>query len=108
MKIYFSILLVGLILLGFSSFTKTKTLEYYPKEGFVPDAKTAVKIAEVILNSIYGEKTINAEKPLVAKLNKDSTIWTVSGSLPKNSLGGVATIQIQKSDCKIIFLEHGK
>jgi len=46
---------------------------FIPKDGFVPDAKTAVAIAEAVLIPIYGKEQINSEKPLKANL-KDG-IW---------------------------------
>jgi hypothetical protein len=52
---------------------------YKPPSGFVPDSDTAVQIAEAVLVPVYGQKTIEFEKPLVAKLEKD--VWTVSGTL---------------------------
>jgi hypothetical protein len=36
---------------------------YQPKNGFVPDAETAVKIAEAVLIPVYGEKHIMSERP---------------------------------------------
>ncbi len=36
---------------------------YTPKDGFVPDPKTAVKIAEAVLIPVFGEKKIEAERP---------------------------------------------
>jgi hypothetical protein len=37
--------------------------QYAPKDGFVPDAKTAVKIAEAVLIPVYGENKIESERP---------------------------------------------
>jgi len=34
-----------------------------PKDGFVPDAKTAEKIAEAVLIPVYGEEQISRERP---------------------------------------------
>lgn len=38
---------------------ETKELSVKPKDGFVPDAKTAVKVAEAVLIPVYGEKKIS-------------------------------------------------
>ena len=77
---------------------------FIPKDGFVPDAKTAVAIAEAVLIPIYGKEQINSEKPLKANL-KDG-IWTVQGSLPKGWDGGTAVVKIAKQDGRIIFVTH--
>src|ERR1700694_3852686 len=72
---------------------------------YVPNAETAIKIAEAVWLPIYGEK-IYENKPFKAKL-KNSNVWIVQGTL-KNDLGGVPYIEIQKKDCKILKVYHGK
>jgi hypothetical protein len=83
---------------------------YKPKDGYVPDTLTAIKIAEAVLVPIYGEKIINEEKPLKAVL-KDG-VWTVEGTLHcpegQRCLGGVAIIEISKDDGKVLRVSHGK
>ena len=74
--------------------------------NYVPNEETAIKIAETIWWSIYGEK-IYDQKPYTVSLLKDS-IWVVTGTLAENKRGGVAYIEIQKSDCKILKVTHGK
>ena len=78
---------------------------YKPSEGYVPNAETAVKIAEAVWLPIYGKK-IYKEKPFKAIL-KDET-WFVTGSLPKGSLGGVAEAEISKDNGCIIKISHSK
>src|SRR4051812_27215635 len=73
---------------------------------FVPDTETASKIAEAIWLPIYGEKVLN-EKPFIAKLRKDG-VWVVEGTLKNGMKGGVAYIEIQSSDCRILEVTHGK
>jgi len=80
--------------------------DYSPKKGFVPNEETAIKIAEAIWLPIYGNSILEM-KPFVANL-KDSTIWIVEGTLPKGMKGGVPYIEIQKSDCKVLKIAHGK
>ena len=77
-----------------------------PKDGFVPDEKTAIKIAEAVLLPIYGAEKISKEEPFVAKLK--NRIWLVSGTLPRGWIGGVAIIEISKADGKILRVSHGK
>lgn len=83
---------------------------YKPETGYVPDAETAIKIAEAVLIPIYGEKVINEEKPLKAELKDD--IWIVTGTLHcpegRDCLGGVAEIEISKDDGRILRVSHGK
>jgi len=80
---------------------------FKPKDGFVPDEKTAVAIAVAVWSPIYGEEKIRGEQPYKASL-KDG-IWHVEGSLPgKTAPGGVAEMDISKEDGKIIKVTHGK
>ena len=83
-----------------------QTTVYKPKDGYVPDAKTAVRIAEAVLIPIYGAKQIDSEKPLTGKLNGD--IWIVTGTLPSGMVGGVAEVKISKQTGEIVGLIHGK
>jgi hypothetical protein len=80
--------------------------EFVPEDGFVPDADTATKIAEVILTRIYGADEVALERPWVTKLS-DGT-WTVKGTLPKRLLGGSAEIEISKKDGRVLYLSHGR
>ena len=83
-----------------------------PKDGYVPDADTAIKIAVVVWSRIYGEREIAAEKPYHATL-KDG-IWTVQGSMPEEvsekptAVGGVAYAEIAKADGRILLIGHGE
>jgi hypothetical protein len=91
--------------LGFEIGQSAQKPGFVPPNGFVPDERTAVAIAEAILIPIYGKEQIDSEKPLTAKL-KDG-IWTVQGSLPKGWDGGVAIIKLAKQDARIIHVMHG-
>ena len=83
---------------------------YKPENGYVQDETTAAKIAEAVLSSIYGQETIDEEKPLKAGL-KDA-VWTVEGTLNcpegQRCLGGVAVVEISKDDGKILRVSHGE
>lgn len=86
------------------------------ERAYVPDAETAIKVAEAIWLPIYGER-IYQKKPFKARL-KSSNVWIVEGTLQMDSavgarsisitVGGVPYIEIQKSDCKILKVTHGK
>ena len=97
------LLLIGLAVCALLILLSFKVLDQ-PEKGFVPDAETAIKIAEAIWYPIYGE-SIYEEKPYKAELKNG--VWFVSSTM-KEGLGGVAMIQIQKSDCKVLLISHGK
>jgi hypothetical protein len=77
-----------------------------PPAGDVPDAATAIKIAVAVWEPIYGARQIAGEKPYHAALQNG--VWTVTGSLPKNTPGGVAIAEIAKNDGRIIRISHSK
>jgi predicted amino acid dehydrogenase len=71
----------------------------------VPNEETAMKIAEVILYSIYGQK-IYSSRPYCIELKNG--VWIIEGTLPKDYQGGVPYIEIQKKDGKVLKIMHGK
>ena len=77
-----------------------------PQNGYVPDEKAAVKIAEAEVAQIYGEKQMQGERPFHGTL-KDG-VWTVSGTLPPNMVGGVAEIRIDQRTGAILSSVHYK
>jgi len=80
---------------------------YKPKEGYVPDATTAIRVAEAIAIPIYGEKLIRSEEPFSATLT--GGVWLVRGAdLQPNESGGVAEVKISKSTGEILGVIHGK
>jgi hypothetical protein len=92
-------LLIGIV----TGATKHKVIR---KEGYVPNAETAIKIAVAVWIPIYGQEQIDGEKPYKARLENE--VWVVEGSLPKGWIGGVALAEIQKGDGKIVRISHGK
>jgi hypothetical protein len=77
-----------------------------PENGLVPDAETAIAIAVAAWNPVYGPENIARQKPYQASLSNG--VWTVTGSLPPNRVGGVARIEISKEDARILRMEHGR
>ena len=75
-----------------------------PKEGLVPDKDTAIKIAEVILFRLYGERNVTSQKPYV--VTEDENIWWVCGTLKKDDLGSSFTIAIARQTAAVLYLEH--
>ncbi len=85
---------------------------YFPESGFVPDAESAIKIAEAVWVPIYGEETIFDELPFNATLFEDS-LWIVYGSFNYGEegdfvAGGVAHAIIRKSDGRVTCVIHGE
>ena len=84
---------------------KYATPSVRPKNGFVPDESTAVKIAEAVAIAHYGEKTISEERPFRARLRGDT--WTVMGTLhPEGVFGGTAVVKLSKTDGRVLFMIH--
>ncbi len=79
---------------------------YRPPQGYVQTREMAIAIAEIVLDSIYGKKVIDQERPLVAVLDKD--VWEVRGTLPKDYEGGTAMIRISKKTGEILRVVHYK
>ena len=101
------------VLIGAAVLTaQTASHTVKPKVGFVPDAKTAIKIAVAVWEPIYGEPQIAREKPYLARLDTNG-FWIVEGSLPRSWLGspvkgGVVIAEIAKDDGRILRVSHGK
>ena len=74
-----------------------------PKEGLVPDKETAIKLADVILFRLYGEKHITAQKPY--RVTKDENIWWVCGA-PPPALGSSFKIAISQQTGAVLYLEE--
>lgn len=84
----------------------------------VPDAATALGIAEPALIKVYGKRQIEYERPFTALL--DGGIWNVYGTLccPDHKGqrtcevgkcdGGVAAVKVRQSDGKILSISHTK
>jgi hypothetical protein len=75
-----------------------------PKEGLVPDRETAIKIAEVVLFRLYGERDIISQRPY--KVTEHGDIWLISGTLKEGDLGSVFGVAISKQTGAILHLEH--
>ena len=89
----------------------TRDEHYRPAAGYVPDAKTAIRIAEAIWTPIFGEREIRSERPYRAELR--GRVWHVYGSLPPPPpgwmhVGGVAEAEIDRYPGKILRVYHGE
>jgi hypothetical protein len=65
---------LGGVLLGPS---KEVEHNYVPKDGYIPNAKTAVRVATAVLEPIFGEDVVDRHIPFRAKLSNGN--WTVEG-----------------------------
>lgn len=87
-----------------------------PKDGYVPDAVTASRVAEAVLIPVCGEPRIATERPFHATLQGD--VWTVEGTLycpdgtasttTHTCLGGTAVVKLSRIDARILFMMHYK
>ena len=76
------------------------------KRIIIKDSVTAISVAEPILFSIYGKDNIIKQRPYETYLI--DKYWIISGTLPKDYLGGTFLIIIDSRDSKIIKIIHGK
>ena len=81
-------------------------INFAVKKGRVDDQDAAIAIAVQAWVPVYGEEQIERERPYTAVLKKG--VWTVEGSLPYQTPGGVAIALINQKDGHIIKLMHGK
>jgi hypothetical protein len=81
----------------------------------VPDAETAVRLAEPLLVKTYGKCKIESEKPLQARLTGD--IWIVTGTLwcsdgaggrTHRCVGGTAEVKMRQANGKVLSIAHYK
>jgi hypothetical protein len=82
----------------------TESPSYVPRDGFVPDERTAIAIAEAILIPIMGEKEVLIERPFQANLSGE--VWIVTGTLPRGFVGGTAIVKIARRDGRILHMTH--
>jgi len=106
MKKHIAILLLMMISAATVPAEETQKHNYKPDEGYVPNAETAIRIAEAVWLPIYGER-ITEKKPSNATL--ENGIWTVEGTLPpKYTKGGVPVAEISKETGEVLRISHGK
>lgn len=76
------------------------------KRIVIKDSLTAISVAEPILFGIYGKDNIINQKPY--EIHLIDSCWILSGTLPKNMVGGTFLIIIDARNSKIIKITHGK
>jgi hypothetical protein len=76
-----------------------------PTAGCVPNAETAIRIAEAVWSPIFGDEIVESQRPFHAELMNET--WTVRGSRPVPTERSLIA-QIEKNDGRILKLgqEH--
>jgi NTF2 fold immunity protein len=79
------------------------------QQDYVPDEKTAMRIAEAVLVARYGEETVNAQRPLRADgSNRDYWIVQLVGPRPAASTGGGPAVWINRHSGCLKIMDHMK
>lgn len=77
-----------------------------PVEGLVPDAGTAISIAQTILIRRFGVREVAGQMPLSARLTDD--VWSVEGTISSGTFGRAIQIEISKRDSRVLRIGFGK
>ncbi|OGS69964.1 MAG: hypothetical protein A3F91_11570 [Flavobacteria bacterium RIFCSPLOWO2_12_FULL_35_11] len=85
---------------------KNKSERKIMESPLIPKKENAINYAENILFELYGKENIIKEKPYQIHLIND--YWIITGTLPKDWVGGVFEMVFDSWNGKILILEHGK
>jgi hypothetical protein len=100
-----------------SNLLATATIQASPRrDDALPDSRTAVRVGYVLLSRRFGKQAIDRELPL--RVGLDGNVWKVRGRIEKSRgirgntlhvvLGGIAEIDLDRRDGRVLRLEHGK
>jgi hypothetical protein len=84
----------------------TEDTNYIPDDGFVPDEKTAIKIAKSVWIPIYGAKHLIVSKYKYRVRLVDDKIWVIEGVSRWGKHGGGPFIKIDKERSTILEISH--
>jgi hypothetical protein len=78
-----------------------------PKNGYVPDETTAIRIAEAVLESILTKDQLDRSHPFKAELHDG--VWTVF-TVPKANIkgGGTPEIRIDRQTTAVLSLQFSR
>jgi hypothetical protein len=76
------------------------------KENIIKDSLTAINIAEQILFGIYGKDQIRKQLPYETYFIDN--YWIISGTLPRDYVGGTFLVILDARDCRVLRITHGK
>ncbi|MES2496037.1 MAG: NTF2 fold immunity protein [Pseudomonadota bacterium] len=79
---------------------------YQPPRGIISTPRMAVEVARTYLEAIYGASVIARQLPLTVSRRRE--VWHVEGVMPRNSVGGVAEIDMCQSTGQVLRVVHGK
>jgi hypothetical protein len=85
---------------------KNKSERKIMESPLIPKKENAINYAENILFEIYGKEAIINEKPYQIHLIDD--YWIITGTLPKDWVGGVFEMVFDSWNGKVLILKHGK
>ena len=74
---------------------------YTPKNGIVPNAKTAVQIAIPVMESYYG-KEVFKKMPIAVTLRHNT--WLLKGHVKLNKIGGGYYVEIDKASGRFLTI----
>ncbi len=77
---------------------------FVPRDGYVPDADTAMAVAYAVAVPIYGKTAVDAERPFRADLEDGK--WLVLGRSQRATSGGTLVVQMEQATGKILYLNH--
>jgi hypothetical protein len=75
-----------------------------PTNGIASSERIAKDVAFAYLKGIYPND--RHLRPMTATLSNG--VWTVNGTLPKGSIGGVAGLTLCQSNGRVLEIAHGK
>ena len=112
-KIYLSLILLTFVTI---TCTKTKSDKIITEKSqhnvidnktlTIKDSLTAINTADPILYKIYGKENIIKQRPY--RIHFVDSCWVLSGTLPKNSLGGTFQITLDARNSNVIRITHEK
>src|SRR5258708_255463 len=92
-------LLAALLPVGLSMMTAEET-SFYRKNGMVPNARTAVRLAQMVLDATPGDRCV-VDGSKSASLTGD--VWTIQ-AVQQNG-GGLCRVQLDRKDGQILRVE---
>jgi hypothetical protein len=69
------------------------------------DRESAIQIAEIVLTRVYGKDVLN-ERPW--QVSEVQNIFKIEGTLPMGYVGGVAEIEIRRTNGAVVSIIHGQ
>ena len=76
------------------------------KTVIIKDSLMAINLVEPVLFSIYGKDNITKQRPY--EIYFIDNYWLITGTLPKEYVGGTFLIIVDSRDSRIIKITHGK